>query len=367
MKKGTALKQESIIVTGSSGLIGSKLVEELEKKYQVIGVDQKPPERKEGESGFVQVDLTNDDSVRHCFETIKEKYGDHVTSVFHLAAYYDFSGDPSPLYKELTVEGTRRLLRELREFEVQQFVFASSMLVMKAAEENEMISETSPVDAAWDYPQSKLEAEQVIRDERGGMKAVILRIAGVYDEDCHSIPIAQQISRIYEKQLESYFFPGDANHGQPFVHIEDLTEVFTRVLDHRDQLDDLEVFLIAEADLMSYEELQESIGELVHGEEWPTIRVPKLFAKAGAWAREKIAGDQKTFIKPWMVDLADAHYPVDVSRARKKLGWEPWHTLRDTLPQMIGRLKQNPNRWYEKNKLSQPEEMQEKQQASGGS
>ena len=38
---------------------------------------------------------------------------------------------------------------------------------MKPAEEGDVISEQSPVEPAWDYPRSKLEAEQVIRMERG--------------------------------------------------------------------------------------------------------------------------------------------------------------------------------------------------------
>jgi nucleoside-diphosphate-sugar epimerase len=73
-----------------------------------------------------------------------------------------------------------------------------------------------------------LEAERVIQEERGSIPAVILRIAGVYNEDCNSIPLAQHISRIYEKRLESYFFPGDADHGQPFVHWTILPFVFER-------------------------------------------------------------------------------------------------------------------------------------------
>lgn len=50
-------------------------------------------------------------------------------AVFHLAAYYSFSGKDSPLYKKITVEGTERMLRELQAFEVGQFIFSSSMLV----------------------------------------------------------------------------------------------------------------------------------------------------------------------------------------------------------------------------------------------
>jgi nucleoside-diphosphate-sugar epimerase len=349
-----------ILVTGSTGLIGTRVTTAFSSMFEVVGLDLKRPAKKIPGTDFIECDLTNDESVVQALNQVRERHGDHLASVIHLAAYYDFSGEPSDLYRKLTVEGTFRLLKKLREFQTEQFVFSSSLLVMEPAEdEDEKINEVSPLeDEPWDYPRSKIEAEQLIRQERGQIPTVILRIAGVYDEDCHSIPIAQHISRIYEKKLESYFFPGDSDHGQAFLHLDDLITCFERVVALRRELNN-EIFLIAEPDVMSYAELQDQIGELLHGKEWPTIRIPKVIAKAGAWAQEKIAGDDETFIKPWMVDLADAHYPVAIGHARERLSWEPKHTLRETLPEMTRRLKLNPQQWYELNGLSWPEDREE--------
>ena len=118
---------------------------------------------------------------------------------------------------------------------------------------------------------------------------------------------------------------------------------------------------------MSYAELQDQLGELIHHKEWQTIRIPKVMAKAGAWAQEKIAGEEETFIKPWMVDLADAHYPVAIGHVRERLGWEPKDRLRDTLPEMIGRLKRDPRQWYKTNGLSWPEEEEKQNEDSKAS
>jgi nucleoside-diphosphate-sugar epimerase len=76
----------------------------------------------------------------------------------------------------------------------------------------------------------------------------------------------------------------------------------------------------------------------------------------GAWAKEKLAGGEETFIKPWMVDMADAHYPVAVDHARETLGWQPRHRLRDTLEEMIRRLRRDPRQWYGTNKLPLPDD-----------
>ena len=62
-------------------------------------------------------------------------------------------------------------------------------------------------------------------------------------------------------------------------------------------------------------------------------------AATGAWLQDKIedvmpdAIDRgiKPFIKPFMVQLADNHYELDISRAEQLLGWRPEHTLRRSL------------------------------------
>ena len=348
----------TVLVTGSAGLIGSRVVQALSSEYKMIGIDVKAPKEQAVGTYFVECDLTRDESVADALKIIRDRHGEKLASVVHLAAYYDFTGEPSDMYERLTVQGTLRLLKELRSFEVEQFVFSSTILVMEPAKENELLTETSPLeDEPWDYPRSKIQTEKLIRLERGEIPAVLLRIAGVYDEYGHTVPIAQQISRIYQKELESYFFPGNASHGQAFVHMDDLVDCFRNVIDRRAVLNPLEAFLIAEPDLMSYKELQDEIGQLLHGEEWTTVWIPKLVAKAGAWAKGVIGQDEETFIKPWMVDLADDHYPVSIKHAREKLGWEPQHRLRDTLPKIIGHLKQDPVRWFEVNKLPVPEDL----------
>src|SRR3546814_11352706 len=53
-----------------------------------------------------------------------------------------------------------------------------------------------------------------------------------------------------------------------------------------------------------------------------------------------------------MVDISDDHYELDISRARSLLGWEPKHSLRDTLPRMVEALKADPFGWYRANKLN---------------
>ena len=338
-----------VLVTGSDGLIGRAVCADLLRDHTVVGIDN---DEAAANAPFETIlcDLTKDDDVVRALARVRARHGDAIASLVHLAAYYDFSGAASPLYEELTVQGTRRLLHGLRGFTCEQFLFSSTILVHEPAKPGELLTEESPLDPDWDYPASKVRAEQALRAERGPIHVVSQRIAGVYDEWCRCLPIAQQIRRIHRKELESYLFPGDSDRGQSFVHLADVVAAIRATIERRAELGPYETFLIGEPDVMTYAELQDAIGLELHGKEWPTVRIPKPLAKVGAWFRGKTADDPgEGFIKPWMIDLADRHYAIAIDRARRLLQWEPSHRLRHDLSGILQKLKADPVKWYEEN------------------
>jgi nucleoside-diphosphate-sugar epimerase len=209
-----------ILVTGSSGLIGRAVVRALARSFQVVGFDREGWPHPPREAECVCVDLTSNESVAAAIQRVRYAYGSRIASVVHLAAYYDFSGEPSPMYDEITVRGTGRLLHALRQaLEVEQLIFYSTMLVHAPCQPGERIDEHWPLEPKWDYARSKVATEALIRRERGDIRAVSLRIAGVYDDECHSIPLANQIQRVFERKLTGKLFPGDISRGQSFVHL----------------------------------------------------------------------------------------------------------------------------------------------------
>jgi nucleoside-diphosphate-sugar epimerase len=303
----------------------------------------------------VPCDLTSDQDVRDAFQRVRDERGERIASVVHLAAYYDFSGEPSDLYEKVTVQGTRRMLENLRDFHAEQFIFSSTMLVHAPTEPGKPITEMWPLEPKWDYPKSKVRTENLIRDTRGDVPAVMLRIAGVYNDAGHSIPLVHQMQRIAERWMVGHVFPGDTSHGQAFVHLDDVVEAIRLTVLRRADLAPEMPILIGEVETLSYDTLQREFGRLIHGEEdWKTTRIPKAVAKAGAWVQDVIPGVEEPFIKPWMIDLADDHYELDIARARCHLGWEPSRNLRDTLPKMVQRMKADPAGWGRENDLSPP-------------
>lgn len=346
-------KLPTVLVTGSSGLIGAAVCNRFGRRFSVVGFDRYGPPHPPPSAECVCVDLTSDESVKEAFARVRAGYGERIASVIHLAAYYDFSGAPSEKYETVTVRGTERLLRALQRFDVEQFVFSSTMLVHAPCDPGQRIDEDWPLEPKWDYPKSKVETEELIRAQRGRIPAVLLRIAGVYDDRGHSIPLAHQIQRIYERQITSHVYPGDLARGQAFIHLDDLIDAIDRVVEKRRALAPESTFLLGEPETLSYGELQREFGRLIHNEDWETKHIAKSLAKTGAAVQDAVPG-QDPFIKPWMIDLADDHYALDISRARKALGWEPKRSLRETLPKMVQALKADPRKFYRDNKLGEP-------------
>ena len=353
-----AFNSDIILVTGSNGRIGTAVMKALRARYDnVVGFDSKAEENPPEGCTRIAVDIADQASVDAGLDILRAHHGPRVASVIHLAAFYSFDGTDDPRYESVTVNGTRLLLAGLKSrFKVQQFVFSSTMLVHKPAEPGVYINEDWPIVPTWAYPASKVRTEALIRAERGEVPTVMLRFAGVYDDRCHSPPLAHQIQRIYERQIESRLYSGSPSHGTSYIHMDDVVNSIVHTVERRAELPPEAVFLIGEPEALSYDELQHTFARLIHDESFDTIGVPGPIAKLGAWVQDNVLG-QDPFIKPWMIDRAGDHYALDVSRAKEMMGWEPIHTLRQTIPKMVAALKADDVGFYRENGLTPAEWM----------
>jgi nucleoside-diphosphate-sugar epimerase len=145
------------------------------------------------------------------------------------------------------------------------------------------------------------------------------------------------------------------------LHKDDLVRLFHLAVEKRNALPHEAVLLAGEAEAVTYEEFQNLIGGLIHGkDEWTTLSMPKPLAKAGAWVEEKaepiipdaIDGGEKPFIRPFMVDMADDHYALDISRVHDQLGWKPRRSIRETLPKIVNSLKADPEAWHARHDIT---------------
>lgn len=366
----SATRDEGVVViTGYSGAIGSALAARLRPRFRVVGLDR----GCEGDDDCIEADLGSAESLSGAMASVRERFGARIASVIHLAAFFDMTGEPNPLYDKVNVQGTGRLLEALRALEVEQFVYASTMLVHAPTEPGKPIDEAWPVEPKWAYPKSKLDAENVVRARHGRVPILVLRIAGMYTDHCDSATLAQQMQRIDQRSLMARVFPGDTDRGQAFVHLDDLCEAFALAVERRERLPaDLTLLIGEPGSPPSYADLQEGFAQAMHGESMPATEIPKTLAKTGAWLQDKaeevvpdaIDQGEEPFIKPFMIDLADDHFEIDISRAKETLGWQPKRRLAQGLTRLVEVMKADPSAWYARNKLTSPEGVEPEQQAA---
>ncbi|MHB9878356.1 NAD-dependent epimerase/dehydratase family protein [Pacificimonas sp. ICDLI1SI03] len=358
-----------VLITGAAGNIGRTLAAAFKDDYRVVGLDMQA-----GDTDYpiLEVDLTSQTSVEEAVRRVREEHGARIASVIHLAAFFDFSGEDKPQYRSVNVEGSRNLVRALQALEVEQFVYSGTMLVHAATRPGERISEDTPIEPGWAYPKSKAETEAAIRAERGDIPVVFLHLAGIYDAQTSVPTFANQVARIYERDLQGHFYSGDTDAGQSMVHRDDMVDAFVRTVDRREFFSGETVILVGEENALGYADLQDRLGRLIHGEdEWKTLRLPAPLAEAGAWAQNKaepvipdaIDHGEKPFIQPFMTRMASDHYALDITRARELLGWEPKHRLAEELPAIVETLKADPAAWYEANKIPAPAFVEETEAA----
>lgn len=362
MKEQKASQHKPIVlITGAAGNIGESLCEALQSQYRVIGLDIQPS-KQTGDS--FECDLSSDESVKLALHKVRENYGTHIAAVIHLAAYFDFTGEQHPLYESVNVQGTKRLLDQLQDFSVDRFIYSSTMLVQEAGVPGVKITEDTPIKPKWAYPQSKADAEEMIKQHRGHITYTILRLAGLYDDSSAVPTLSYQITRIYERDFKSHVYSGDLAAGQAFLHKEDMVALFNRVVERRKDLPSDNIILAGEEEVMSYRELQNRIGSLIFSKkEWGTMVLPEFIAKPGAWVEgqmepvipDSIDYGEKPFIKPFMIDLASDHYDLDIDRAQQQLDWSPTHNIYDGLEVLVENLKEDPVRWYNQNHITPPD------------
>jgi UDP-glucose 4-epimerase len=167
-----------IVVTGSSGFIGSSLVPALAAAgHLVTGITEPVAGTPEEQAGSVSVDIVSGEGISAAMRGID--------GVVHLAArnhvLVEPEKDPLSAYRRVNVEGTRNVIRSAVRAGARWFIHFSS--VKARGEGGEAVfDEDSPCRPSTPYGISKRESEEVVRQEAetGDIRVVIFRLPMVY-------------------------------------------------------------------------------------------------------------------------------------------------------------------------------------------
>ena len=292
----------TVAITGVSGYLGSRLLQELESDTRVgrvVGFDRRSPQVSSSKLVFDEIDIRN---------TGLEARLSGVDVLVHLAFIMDPIKDEA-FMRDVNVNGSHNVLTCACQAGVPRIVYTSTATVYGAHPNNDFpLTEESPLRANFDfsYAAHKLEVEFVIKElrkEYPGTTFTIFRPAIVFGPN-----VDNAWSHLLQFPLVAPLVRGHAPPLQ-FVHEEDVVRALAWSLDR-----DLDgPFNLSAPDWLEMDEITEITGKRrVEVDEDTAYR---LFERLWALGiSEAPAGMLHYVMHPWVVSvekLAEAGFRTE--------------------------------------------------------
>ncbi len=347
------MTKEVVLITGASGFIGTALIARLIRKYNIIGIDKVLHKDRDSSVLWYKADISDKKLLNETFREIREKFFGKIDYVFHLAAYYDMVNKENRLYRETNENGTRYLLDNLIDFNVNNFIFTSSTVVFKPTMGDDKLNEDSALSSLIYYGNSKIAGEKIILGYKEKIKSTIFSLSAVYCQDCRSIPLANQIAFIWRRCFGYRILPGKGDGGISYVHIEDVLDAFEKSMLMAKEIPSGSIIILSEESLISNNELYNLISREIYGKQLNLIHLPKWLVWFCIYTISNVYTllGKGYFFKPWMVSLTDKKYRFNTDKAKKILEWQPRFQLEQYMKVIINNLKNNTQRWFAINKI----------------
>lgn len=203
--------KQSVLVTGSNGLVGSKLIQSFSDTYTFISLDISDPENP--------VDITNSAQVLKALENSDAKH------VIHYAAYTDVTGawkqngDKTGSAYKVNVDGTQNIVTACEKTN-KHLIHISTAYVFDG-EKDTLYAEEDPLSPIEWYGHTKAEAEKRVTESN--CPWTILRIDQPFRSDTQIRP--DIVRRIAQGLSENNLYPQFTNHYFGPTFIDDFAKV----------------------------------------------------------------------------------------------------------------------------------------------
>ncbi len=317
------MNNETILVTGGAGYIGSHAVLALKRAgYEVVVLDNLVYGHRDLVEKLQVNLIVGDTSDRTLLDNLFANH--NISAVMHFAAYAyvgESVTDPSKYYRN-NVIGTLTLLDAMMAASIKKFVFSSTCATY-GIPETVPIPEDHPQNPINPYGASKLMVERMLSDfdTAYDFKSVCFRYFnaagadpnGLLGEDhnpeTHLIPLVLQTALGKRESVSIFGTDYDTSDGtciRDYIHVTDLANAHVLGLEYLLQGKDSTVFNLGNGNGFSVQEVIETAKE-VTGKE---IKVQKC--------------DRRPGDPPILVGSSD--------KARTILGWQPQYCdLKDIL------------------------------------
>ncbi len=306
------------LVTGASGFVGSHLVDCLLRRGYEVTCLLRSTSNRQWLAGkpvrLVDCELLGNHSE---LRRVVSRQG----VVFHVAGAVRALGYAG--FLRVNADATEELLRACTEAEEspQRFVLVSSVAACGPGSGGEPISERSAAAPVSEYGRSKLEAERRAARFANAVKLVIVRPTAIYGpRDRETLPLF----RLARRGILPAFAGKEQVHN--LCYVEDIAEGIA--LAGEAPVDSGDVFLLGAAEEHTMEQLAQILCRQF-GRGATLLPMPHAVLYSVAGVSEAVA---RLIRRPAMLNRQKvqelvASWRLDISAARKRLGYEPHWSL----------------------------------------
>jgi nucleoside-diphosphate-sugar epimerase len=287
----------SILITGSSGVIGSV----LSGKLKALGINVIPFDIKDG------YDICNKKQLHSKIQ--------RISGIVHCAAIARVCECEynSELCKKINIQGTKNIVECILIQDKKPWLLFLSSREVYGNSNKIPISENTPLNPINQYARSKVEGEKIINQARqNGLKTGIIRLSNVYgsinDYETRAIP-----AFVKAALKNDHLLINGIEHILDFIHINDVIEGIVKYIEFLQNKKDTEII------------------NLVSGV--PTNL--KILAKTII----KMTNSKSSIIDKAKNDYEVAHFVGNKNKAKKLLNWSPKIALTEGLRKFIKEMQ----------------------------
>ena len=296
---------KKILLTGSSGFIGSELLRQLYSKNYFVHTSSRSKKLQQKKNGIINFEISEIDNNTNWLEAL-----DKVNCIIHCAGLaIETNKIESESYKKVNVDGTYNLAKQAAQKGVKRFIFISTIKVNGDKTDKKSFfyhsDKPNPGDV---YAKSKWQAEQKLIElsKQTLMEIVIIRSPIVYGKG-----VKGNFLRLLGLVEKSYPLPfASINNLRSFIALENLVDLILLCIEHPKAAG--EILLVSDDNDISTPDLIRILAK--------EMKKSSLLFKVPL-SLIKLIG--KVFHKSSEVDRLLSSLRVDCSYTRQILDWEP--------------------------------------------
>ena len=307
---------QKILVTGSSGFIGSNLIGELlQKGYTVYAISREKQNAKLFAAFSEYRPVTGRFYDPALLNNLKDET---IDAVIHLAAIRGESPRPTSEYQQVNVAGTEAMLQFARKNNIPKFIFVSTVGVLGTIPKRQPAKADAPPNPDNKYHRSKWQAEQLVRRYHSReLQTLILRPTITYGPGDNGF-IPKMIRMIKNKR---FFYPVKPVNIH-LLSVRALSALLARVAAMKSL--NGETYLVADRSPVPLRVLVDFISQQCSGKNYPAVfRWPDFTFQLGQKMLTLVGNHQLVT----SLRLISADWTYDISETIRQLDYRPLDTL----------------------------------------